>query len=54
VESVEEHVRNWMSVFRFYHDHVRRNLGTGMPPLTYDARPEYLRFVEPIATEVLA
>jgi putative transposase len=48
-----DHVRNWISVFRFYHNHVRTNLEIGRPPMTYDARPEYLRFIELIATEVL-
>jgi transposase-like protein len=46
-----ENVRNWISVFRFYHNHVRTNLEIGRPPMAYNARPEYLRFIEPITTE---
>lgn len=42
----KEHVRNWMSVFRFYHNYVRVNGEIGRAPLAYDGRPEYQRFIE--------
>ena len=42
----KEHVRNWISVFRFYHNYVRVNEEIGRAPLTYDDRPEYQRFIE--------
>ena len=48
-----KHVRNWISVFRFFHNHVRVNGGTGHPPIEYDDRSEYLRFIELITQEVL-
>ena len=28
-----DHVRNWISVFRFYHNYVRTNLEIGRPPM---------------------
>ncbi len=48
-----EHVRNWISVFRFYHNHVRTNGEIGRPPMEFDERPEYARFIEIISREVL-
>src|ERR1700730_661386 len=44
VECDKEHVNNWISVFRFYHNHVRVNEEIGRPPLEYDELPEYQRF----------
>jgi putative transposase len=48
-----EHVRRWISVFRFYHNHVRVNGEIGRPPMEYDDSPEYQRFIELITKEVL-
>jgi putative transposase len=48
-----EHVRNWISVFRFFHNHVRVNGQIGRPPMEYGGRPEYLRFISIIRKEVL-
>ena len=39
-----EHVNNWISVFRFYHNYVRENKEIGRAPLQYDTLPEYQRF----------
>jgi putative transposase len=40
-----EHVRNWVSVFRFYHNYVRVNEEIGRAPMQYDdGLPEYRRF----------
>ena len=36
-ECDREHVNNWISVFRFYHNHIRTE---------YDGRPEYEKFIE--------
>jgi putative transposase len=47
------HVRNWISVFRFYHNHVRTNGEIGRAPIEYDKRSEYLRFIEINREEVL-
>jgi putative transposase len=46
------HVDSWVSVFRFFHNHVRTNGETGRPPMEYDDRPEYQRFIE-ILSEAL-
>jgi len=40
-----EHVYNWVSVFRFFHNHVRENEDTGRAPLQEDHLPEYQRFI---------
>jgi putative transposase len=40
-----EHVRNWISVFRFFHSHVRVNGEIGRAPMEYDDGPEYLRLI---------
>ena len=48
-----EHVNNWISVFRFYHNHVRTNGEIGRAPMEYDDRPEYERFIDLIIREVL-
>jgi len=47
------HVRNWISVFRFFHNHVRVNGEIGRPPMEYDYIPEYRRFIQLITREVL-
>ncbi|MGH9917271.1 MAG: DDE-type integrase/transposase/recombinase [Nitrososphaerales archaeon] len=47
------HVHNWISVFRFYNNYVRTNEEIGRPPMTFDRKPEYLRFIELISKEVL-
>ncbi len=52
-ECDRKHVDNWISVFRFYHNHVRMNEEIGRAPLEYDDRPEYQRFIEILAKEVL-
>ncbi len=52
-ECDRDHVRNWISVFRFYHNYVRTNEEVGRPPMIYDSRPEYLRFIELITREAL-
>ena len=44
-ECNREHVHNWISVFRFYHNHVRVNGEIGRAPVEYDEGPEYLRFI---------
>ena len=44
-ECDREHVHNWISVFRFYHNHVRTNGEIGRAPMEYDDGPEYLRFI---------
>ena len=41
-----KHVHNWISVFRFYHNHVRVNEELGRAPLQDDALPEYMRFIK--------
>jgi hypothetical protein len=43
-----------VSVFRFFHNHVRVNGETGRAPMEYDddERPEYQRFIE-ILSEAL-
>jgi putative transposase len=48
-----EHVRNWISVFRFYHNHVRTNGEIGRAPMEYNDSPEYQRFIRILAGEVL-
>ena len=48
-----EHVRNWISVFRFYHNHVRVNGEIERAPMEYDERPEYQRFIDILLREVL-
>jgi putative transposase len=48
-----KHVRNWISVFRFFHNHVRTNGETGRAPMEYDDGPEYRRFIRLITKEVL-
>jgi putative transposase len=48
-----EHVHNWISVFRFYHNHVRTNEEIGRAPMEYDGRPEYQRFIDILEREVL-
>ena len=48
-----EHVHNWISVFRFYHNRVRTNEEIGRAPMEYDQGPEYLRFIDIIKKEVL-
>jgi len=42
-----EHVKNWVTVFRFYHNYVRENEESGRAPLQRyeDALPEYQRFI---------
>jgi hypothetical protein len=52
-ECDRDHVHNWISVFRFYHNYVRVNEEIGRPPLEYDSRPEYLRFIRLITKKVL-
>ena len=49
----KEHVSNWVSVFRFFHNHVRVNGEIGRAPMEYDDRPEYLRFIDLLSREVL-
>jgi putative transposase len=44
-ECDEEHIRNWVIVFRFFHNHVRENEGTGRAPLQEDHLPEHQRFI---------
>ena len=46
-----EHVDNWISVFRFYHNYVRTNGEIGKAPLQRDTLPEYRRFTD-LLTEV--
>jgi putative transposase len=48
-----EHVRNWISVFRFYHNYVRVNGEIGRAPMVYDGRPEYQRFIGILLREAL-
>ena len=44
-ECDEGHVSNWISVFRFFYNHVRENEDTGRAPLQHDELPEYQRFI---------
>ena len=44
-ECGREHVSNWISVFRFFHNHIRENEDTGRAPLQQDELPEYQRFI---------
>jgi len=53
-ECDREHVRNWISVFRFFHNHVRVNGTIGRPPMEWDEKPEYQRFIDLIGREVLS
>ena len=46
-------MRNWISVFRLYHSHVRTNGETGRPPMEYDSMPENQRFIEMLSKKVL-
>jgi hypothetical protein len=48
-----EHVRNWISVFRFFHNPVRTNGQIGRALMEYDDGPEYRRFIQLITKEVL-
>ena len=41
-----KHVHNWISVFRFYHNHVRVNEELKLAPLHDDSLPEYMRFIK--------
>jgi putative transposase len=52
-ECDREHVRNWISVFRFFHNHVRVNGEIGRAPMGYDGRPEYQRFIDILLMEAL-
>ena len=46
----KEHVRDWIRVFRFYHNHVRVNEEIGRAPMDLDDyRPEYQRFIDLLA-----
>ena len=46
-----EHVDNWISVFRFYHNYIRTNRAIRKAPLQRDTLPEYRRFTD-LLTEV--
>ncbi len=48
-----KHENGRTSVFRFFHNHVRVNGEIGRPPMEYDDRPEYQRFIDLISREVL-
>lgn len=48
-----EHVNNWMSVFRCFHNHVRVNGEIGRVPMDYDDRPGYQRFIDLLSREGL-
>jgi hypothetical protein len=41
-----DHVKNWISVFRFYHNYIRTNGAIGKAPLQRDTLPEYQRFTQ--------
>ena len=50
----KEHVRDWIRVFRFYHDHVRVNGEIGRAPMDFDDyRPEYQRFIDLLSVAAL-
>ncbi len=34
-----EHINNWISIFRFYHNHVRKNAQIGRAPMDYNEGP---------------
>jgi hypothetical protein len=42
----KEHVHNWISVLRFYHNYARVNEEIARAPLAYDDGPKYQRFIE--------
>jgi putative transposase len=52
-ECDREHVHNWISVFRFYHNYVRVNGRIGRPPIGYDDGPEYQRFIDLLGSKLL-
>ena len=49
-----EHVNNWISVFRFYHNYVRVNEEIGRAPLQNNSLPEYRRFIDLIEEVTLS
>jgi putative transposase len=41
-----QHIHNWVSVSRFFYNHVRENVDAGRAPLQVDRLPEYQRFIQ--------
>jgi transposase-like protein len=52
-ECEREHVHNWISVFRFYHNYVKGEREDRETSVGYDDGPEYRRFIDLLATKLL-
>jgi putative transposase len=48
------HVHNWMSLYRFYHNHIRVNLDLGRAPLQTDSLLEHKRFIQLLQEAILS